>query len=137
MSKIKLVPCPNMKKDEIALAIISGRRFTLESDIRLVIEEENVIHWDANFGYNPIRNGQKPWYWIGFKHLHELVEQKWWEDTEMVGKPVKVRDLERDEWTLVYFHGYQKHDDYKFCCAAAQWRYAEPLTTADLYQGEV
>jgi len=137
MSKIKLVPCPNITKRELMTALMDGRRFTVNANDKGAYNEDRPIHWDDNHGNNPVRDGRIAWNFRGFKYLHELVEQKWWEDPEMVGKPVKVRDLERDEWALVYFHGYQKHDAYKFCCDAAAWKYAEPLTTADLYQGKV
>jgi len=139
MSKIKLVPVPSIKKRELMTALMDGRTFTTktESEIPGVVHPSNLIHWDDKFGNNPVREGLRAWEWRGFKYLHEITEHLWYEDPDMVGKPVKARDLERDEWTLAYFNGYQKHDNYKFDCAGAQWKYAEPLTAADLYQEQV
>jgi len=130
--KTKLVACPNMKKRELNQAIIDGRRFTAN--------EQNfdgrgfVIHWDDSFGNNPVREGTHPWNWRGFKYLHELVEQKWWEDPEMVGKPMKVRQHLKDIWTNDIFVGMLKG---RYVGFFDNYQHAEPLTAADLYQEQV
>ncbi len=131
--KTKLVPCPTMKKRDLMSALMDGRKFCINSDRVKHLE----IHWDNNHGNSPIRQGLEPWDWRGFKHLCELVEQKWYEDPDMVGKPVKVRDSEKDEWRFSEFASYEESSVRKFMCNQWQWVFCEPLTAADLYQGEV
>ena len=136
MSKIKLVPVPNITKRELMTALMDGRRFTVESS-GILASNAPIIHWDSNFGNCPVRECMSHWNWRGFKHLHELVEQQWYEDPDMVGKPVKVRDSEKDEWRFSEFASYEESSDRKFMCNQWQWVFCEPLTASDLYQEQV
>ncbi len=138
MSKIKLVPCPNITKREINDAVMKGRRFVLDIEIEFIHLEQNIIHWDEKFGYNPVRMGLNAWNWRGFKYLHEIVEQQWYEDPDMVGKPVKVRNNKDNNWKFDIFEEYRDENDKPFYCDNwKSYKYAEPLTESDLYQGEV
>ncbi len=131
--KTKLVPCPNITKREINNALMNGRKFCINSDRVKHLE----IHWDDNHGNSPVRQGLERWDWRGFKHLCELVEQHWYEDPDMIGKPVKVRDCQEDEWVFEVYTGYRKGHDFQYATNSNIRMYCEPLTSADLYQGEV
>ena len=137
MSKIKLVPVPNITKRELMTALMDGRRFSFESSMENISMIDDIVHWDGKNGYNPVRLGTIPWNWRGFKSLHELVEQNWYEDPEMVGKPVKVRDHTNDAWEYDIFEEYVFCDHLSFKCSDTSYEYAEPLTAADLYQEQV
>jgi len=133
--KTKLIPCPKITKRELMTALMEGRKFMSNPEnMHLSLAE---IHWDDNFGINPVRTGVARWNWRGFKYLHEIVEQKWWEDPDMVGKPVKVRDNLKDEWSYDFFGSFSKSSIHTFNCIHETWAFCEPLTAADLYQGEV
>ncbi len=141
MSKIKLVPRPEMQgkdgKKIFMLAVMEGRRFTTYDDIVYIKTHDLIIHWDSNFGQCPVREGQDRWRFRGFSKLHELVEQQWYEDPDMVGKPVKVRDSGKDSWEVYYFSRYNGTNHMPYYAGGTNWKYAEPLTAADLYQEQV
>lgn len=132
--KTTLKACPNITKRDLMTALMDGRTFSTYD----VHDKLMVIHWDNNYGDCPVRHGLNRWNWRGFKNLHEIVEQKWYEDPDMVGKPVKVCNNDTD-WQFDKFICYEKHTNpiWPFTCATNGWRYCEPLTPADLYQGEV
>ena len=133
MSKIKLVPVPNITKRELMTALMDGRKFCINS------ERVNhlVIHWDENHGHSPVRQGLERWNWRGFKYLCELAEQQWYEDPDMVGKVVKVKQMKAHTWSLDYFGSWAIDGVDCFYCERDVWAYAEPLTAADLYQEQV
>jgi len=133
--KTKLIPCPNITKRELMTALMDGRKFALETELEFIHLGQNRIHWDDNFGNTPVRIGIKPWNWRGIKYLHEEIEQKWWDDPDMVGKPVKVRDHVDADWECDKFEEYVSCDISSFKCSGDSYTYAEPLTPADLYQG--
>jgi len=132
MSKIKLVPVPNITKRELMTALMDGRKFT----INMNGDSGHVIHWDDKFGDNPVRMGVKNWNFRGLCYLHEITQQQWYEDPDMVGKPVKVRDDEDEEWCVTVFTKFES-SPYPFKCAFHFYKYAEPVTAADLYQEQV
>lgn len=133
MSKIKLVPVPNITKRELMTALMDGRKFCINSEGVRHLE----IHWDDNHGHSPVRQGLERWNWRGFKYLCELVEQQWYEDPEMRGKPVKVRNDEDGFWIITKFIGHYPGIIHSFKCDFNSYIYAEPLTASDLYQEQV
>ena len=139
MSKIKLVPCSNITKRELMKALMDGRRFAMDQSIIDKRPVVNEIHWDSNFGNNPVRIGESRWNWRGFKYLHEIVEQQWYEDPDMMGKPCYFWDEgEENHKTIGIFSRKSNVQDHRFVTNDGDdYYYAEPLTTADLYQGEV
>jgi len=120
-------------------ALMDGRTFTTktESEIPGVVHPSNLIHWDDKFGNNPVREGLRAWEWRGFKYLHEIVEQQWYEDPDMIGKAAKFRDHKDESWSFCIFKGYIDNDSQPFKGDRYPWTYCEPLTAADIYQGEV
>ena len=124
----KLTPCTKISKEGLIVALVNGREFTVDAGT-------TKIHWDANYGYNPVRCGTKPWNWRGFKYLNEMVDIKWWEDPKAIGCPVKYRDSIKEEWKLGKLQitpkiGTPRVDGLFY------W-FIEPLTADDLYKGEV
>jgi len=128
--KTTLKACPNITKREINNAVMAGRKFCVNADGVKHLE----IHWDDNHGNSPVRQGLERWNWRGFKNLCELVEVEWYNDPAMVGKPVRVKDNFKDEWSYDFFSSFRKDSLYTFNCINAQWAFCEPLTPADLYQ---
>lgn len=133
MSKIKLIPVPSITKREINKAVMDGRKFCINSEGVRHLE----IHWDENHGHNPVRQGLERWNWRGFKYLCELVEQHWYEDPDMVGKPVKVKNECSNLWTLDFFIGASAEWEKEWRCNGGYYDRCEPLTAADLYQEQV
>lgn len=137
MSKIKLVPCPGIKKHEVLTRMMNdGETFKYikpqsEGNFPPVFED---LHYDKNHTVNPFRLGTNQWNFRGLKYLHEIVEQKWYEDPDMVGKAMKVRQHLKDIWTNDIFVGMLKG---RYVGFFDNYAHAEPLTAADLYQGEV
>ena len=68
--------------------------------------------------------------------MHELVEQKWWEDPDMVGKPMTGVWLSGTVWVDV-FKRYDKESDNPFKGDEYAHKNARPLTKEDLYWGEI
>jgi hypothetical protein len=66
----------------------------------------------------------------------EEIIKKWYEDPDMVGKPVWVRDNYKDEWSIGIFVNYTDEKEYPFRCKYSDWLYAKPIKPEDLYQGD-
>ncbi len=121
-------------KKTFMLAIMEGRRFATYDDITYVETHDLIIHWDGNYGQSPVREGKRQWGFRGFSKLHEIVEQQWYEDPDMIGKPMKTKRHITDSWSNDIFVGRLKD---RYVGYFDSYPYAEPLTAADLYQGEV
>ena len=135
MSKIKLVPCPKIKKRDLMKALMDGRIFIAQKDSDPLKTHTYKIHWDSNHGYEPVREGLHNWNWRGFKYLHEIVEQQWYEDIPEEGVLCWVDDEEEDakDHAVLIFSidgGYKEKSN-------CTWNYAEPVTAADLYKEQV
>ena len=59
--------------------------------------------------------------------------KEWYEDPEMIGKPVWVRDRGTHNWKVRIFEGY--NDDKYITSEYIEWKYAKPVKPEDLYQG--
>ncbi|MBL4795907.1 MAG: hypothetical protein JKY50_00680 [Oleispira sp.] len=142
MSKIKLVPVPNIKTHEVLTRMMeNGETFKYikpSPEGAFVTNIVHDLHYDRSHPVNPFRLGTNAWNFRGLKYLHEEIEQKWYEDPDMIGKPVKVRDSEFDSWIFTSFVKLNNNEPlFKFTCIDDEWQYAEPLTAADLYQEQV
>ena len=130
---IKLIPFPKITKRELMTALMEGRRFTIDPCINFVNYPE--IHWDENFGNSPIRMGIKPWDWRGFKYLHEITESHWYDNIPEEGVLCWVCDeADNTKVMAVFIHSIDGGFKEKDSCT---WIYANPVTSADLYQETV
>jgi len=68
---------------------------------------------------------------------YRVKPKEWFEDLDMVGKPVWIRDNELDDWEISTFHKYDNNLMYEYICASGSWKYAKPVTCDDLYKGEL
>ena len=77
----------------------------------------------------------KPEWFIDREYRVKPLE--WYEDPELVGKIVWVKDCEAYGWSLDVFERYDDNESvHKFCCKSSAWRYAKPANVEDLYKGE-
>jgi len=68
---------------------------------------------------------------------YRIKPKEWYEDPDMIDKPVWVRDFKEREWLLRTFKNYEKDTKYPFVVrGGASWQYAKPVKPEDLYQGE-
>jgi hypothetical protein len=125
----KLTPCPKISKEGLMAALMDGREFTAD-------EGETKIHWDANYGDNPVRCGTKNWNWRGFKYLLEITEQKWYEDPDMVGKPITGVFASGTPWVDLFLSA-DNSNPVSIQGRLRCYSKARPLTADDLYKGEV
>ena len=144
MSKIKLVPRPDMQGKEgkkvFMLSVMEGRRFTTNDTLHPEkAAAADLIHWDSSFGNCPVREGNDPWNWRGFKYLHELGEQQWYEDLDMVGKACYFWDEgAENQKTIGIFSRKSLLSGRPFVTNDGDdYEYAEPVTASDLYQEQV
>jgi len=87
-------------------------------------------------------NGQKwlscegvPSWNIGTKYC--IKPKEWYEDPDMIGKPVWVRDQETDSWKIRIFKDYKAHrffTEANIIKTSIGWNYAKPVKPEDLYQ---
>ncbi len=61
---------------------------------------------------------------------------EWYEDPNMIDKPIWVRDDDTEKWSIDIFLGYTASASCQFNCKDGRWYYAKPVKPEDLYQGE-
>ena len=66
---------------------------------------------------------------------YRVKPKEWYEDENMVGKPIWVRDCTTDEWDLDIFVKYDPKHNFEFVGKSFMWKYAKPVKPEDLYQG--
>lgn len=141
MSKIKLVPVPNIKTHEVLTRMMeNGETFKYIKPQPEGVRTPNIVHdlhYDRSHPVNPFRLGTNAWNFRGLKYLHEEIEQQWYEDPEMVGKPCRFWN----EGGKPVFGGFLSYIDNRKSFEAdgdmILYTYCEPLTAADLYQEQV
>ena len=131
---IKLIPHRNISKRDLFKAVESGRKFgVFKGDESAYMPE---IHWDDNYGNNPVRCGTKPWNWRGFKYLHEITESHWYDNIQSPGAPCRVWDDHPELFHIALIVSGHV-DSYFVDSYGVAHDNAEPLTAEHLYQEPV
>jgi len=60
---------------------------------------------------------------------------EWYEDPNMIGKPVWVRDYNDEEWDIDIFVNYADGKERPFHCKSCSWAYTKPVKPEECYQG--
>lgn len=140
MSKIKLVPVPNIKTHEVLTRMMeNGETFQYIKPQPEGVRAPNIVHdlhYDRSHPVNPFRLGTNAWNFRGLKYLHEEIETHWYEDPDMIGKIFKGRDNLGSEWEFDIFVGIAT-EGYKFVGRRRSYTGAQPVTSANLYQEQV
>ena len=65
---------------------------------------------------------------------YRVKPKEWYEDSDVIGKPVWVRDRETDIWQVDKFL-YYTHDSEipRFNCSIHNWKYAKPVKPEDTF----
>jgi len=58
---------------------------------------------------------------------------EWYEDPDMVGKPVWARDIDDGKWNLDIFEKYVSNNICPYRCKSYAWVHAKPVEPEDLY----
>jgi len=134
---IKLIPHRNISKRDLFKAVESGRKFgVFKGDESAYMPE---IHWDDNYGNNPIRCGTKPWNWRGFKYLHEITEPHWYDNIPEGGVLCWVSNTSKSAKDQIRYIA-QHSNDYPSNFATKnieRWVYATPVLPSECYQEPV
>ena len=75
-----------------------------------------IVYWDINAEYRA-----KP--------------KEWYEDPNIVGKPIWARELENSPWYLDVFKEYNSYNFRPFKCERNTWKYAKPVKPGKCYKG--
>jgi len=98
-----------------------------EPDAKFQYYNEIAKEWqtiqDLNWDFNP-------------DVKYRLKPTEWYEDPDMVGKPVWVRDYNNEEWDIDILVNYADEKKSPFRCKSCSWTYAKPVKPEDLYQGD-
>jgi len=65
---------------------------------------------------------------------YRVKPKEWYEDLDMIGKPVWVRDEDNEKWGIDIFIDYTDDKKYPFLCRNSDWTFAKPVKPEDLYQ---
>jgi len=76
--------------------------------------------------------GSVPNWELGRKYRIKRTE--WYEDPNIVGKPIWVRDYNDEEWDIDIFMNYADGKKRPFHCKSCSWGYAKPVKPEECYQ---
>jgi len=63
-------------------------------------------------------------------------QTEWYEDPNMIGKPVWVRDEDNDLWDVELFRAYNKDAEFPFYTNFDYYKQAKPVQPEECYQVE-
>ena len=82
--------------------------------------------------YNNKWTDTTPSWFIDRKYRVKPLE--WYEDPNMIGKPVWVRDSVNSYWVIDVFMSYTNDAEYLFECGRGGWKEAKPVKPEECYQ---
>jgi len=141
MSKIKLVPVPNIKTHEVLTRMMeNGETFKYIKPQPEGVNAPSIVHdlhYDRSHPVNPFRLGTKAWDFRGLKYLHEEIEQQWYENIPKEGILCWIWETGEDRVPGI-ISGYIDEDVFPYkCIDGTSNGNAIPVTAADLYQEQV